>query len=134
MNRRVEKSTLFFYYSTATPPLADLLENNHALDKTFIYSYNGIGNFTVLKNFYGVVISDTLGYLDKMAFIVKESLIEGARFIDYGFDPNKTLKGLKGIDLFEGIMSKITIYSEKMFAQLFQKKNVYRYFRDKLFR
>ena len=94
--------------------------------------YGGLTNFSDLKKAYGTVWATVIGYTDNMAFIIKKSLM-GAKFIDYGFDATRTLKGLKGMALFTEIASRITIYSEKIFAQLFRKKNVFRYFRNTIF-
>ncbi len=94
--------------------------------------YGGLTNFIDLKKAHGTVLATAIGYTDNMAFIIKESLM-GAKFIDYGFDATRTLKGLKGMDLFVEIASRVTIYSEKFFAQLFRKKNFFRYFRHKIF-
>ena len=94
--------------------------------------YEGIANYDDLKKAYGVLATSWLGYFDNMSFIIKHSL-SGAKFIDKGFDASRTLKGLKGIDAYNEVMSRITVYSERFFAQLFRVKNVYRYFRHLLF-
>ena len=94
--------------------------------------YGGLTNFKDLEKAYGTVLTTFIGYSDNMPFIIKESL-KGAKFIDIGFDATRTLKGLKGMDLFTEIASRVTIYSERFFAQLFRKKNVFRYFRHKIF-
>lgn len=73
-----------------------------------------------------------MGYSDNMAFIIKNSL-KGAKFIDIGFDVTRTIKGASGMKLFTEIMSRVTIYSERIFAQLFRAKNVLRVLRHKLF-
>ena len=101
-------------------------------DKIGATVYGGLINFSDLKKSYGTVVATIIGYTDNMSFIVKKSL-SGAKFIDYGFDATRTVKGLKGLDLFVEIASRVTIYSEKFFAQLFRKKNVFRYFRHILF-
>lgn len=67
-----------------------------------------------------------------MGYIASHTLT-GAKFIDKGFDAARTLKGLKGMNLFLEVMSKATIYSEKFFAQLLRKKNVFRFLRYWLF-
>ena len=67
-----------------------------------------------------------------MAFIIKNSL-KGAKFIDIGFDVTRTIKGASGMKLFTEIMSRVTIYSERIFAQLLRAKNVLRVLRHKLF-
>lgn len=94
--------------------------------------YGGLTNFKDLEKAYGTVLATFIGYSDNMPFIIKESL-KGAKFIDIGFDATRTLKGLKGMDLFTEIASIVTIHSERFFAQLFRKKNVFRYFRHKIF-
>ena len=94
--------------------------------------YGGLTNYSELKRAYGTVLATVIGYTDNMAFIINKSLM-GAKFIDYGFDATRTLKGLKGMEVFTEIASRITIYSEKFFAQLFRKKNVFRYFRNTIF-
>ena len=94
--------------------------------------YGGLTNFKDLEKAYGTVLTTFIGYSDNMALIIKESL-KGARFIDIGFDATRTIKGLKGMDLFTEIVSRVTIYSERFFAQLFRKKNVFRYFKHKIF-
>ncbi len=67
-----------------------------------------------------------------MGYIASHTL-SGAKFIDKGFDTARTLKGLKGMDLFREVMSRTTIYSEKFFAQLLRKKNIFRFLRNWLF-
>lgn len=62
-----------------------------------------------------------------MGYIAKHTFT-GAKFIDKGFDASRTLKGLKGMDLFREVMSRVTIHSEKFLAQLLSKKNVFRFF------
>ena len=94
--------------------------------------YGGLTNYSELERTYGTVWATVIGYTDNMAFIINKSLM-GAKFIDYGFDATRTLKGLKDMELFTEIASRITIYSEKFFAQLFRKKNVFRYFRNTIF-
>ena len=94
--------------------------------------YGGLTSFKDLEKAYGTVLTTFIGYSDNMALIIKESL-KGAKFIDIGFDATRTIKGLKGMDLFTEIASRVTIYSERFFAQLFRKKNVFRYFRHKIF-
>jgi len=94
--------------------------------------YGGLTNFNDLKKTYGTILATFIGYSDNIPFIIKESL-KGAKFIDIGFDATRTIKGLKGMDLFNEIASRMTIYSERFFAQLFRKKNVFRYFRHKIF-
>ena len=94
--------------------------------------YGGLTNFKDLEKAYGTILATFIGYSDNMAFIMKESL-KGTKFIDIGFNATRTLKGLKRMDLFTEIASRVTIYSERLFAQLFRKKNVFRYFRHKIF-
>lgn len=94
--------------------------------------YGGLTNFKDLKKAYGTIFATLISYSDNMAFIIKKSL-NGAKFVDIGFDVTRTFKGLKGIDLFTEVASRVTIYSERFFAQLFRKKNVFRYFRHKIF-
>ena len=94
--------------------------------------YGGLTNYSELERASGTVLATIIGYTDNMAFIINKSLM-GAKFIDYGFDATRSLKGLKGMKLFTEIASRITIYSEKFFAQLFRKKNVFRYFRNTIF-
>ena len=67
-----------------------------------------------------------------MGYIAKHTF-SGAKFIDKGFHASRTLKGLKGKDLFVEVMSRVTIYSERFLSQLFRKKNVFRFFRHWLF-
>ena len=95
--------------------------------------YGGLTNFKGLEKTYGTVFATFIGYSDNMAFIIKESL-KGAKFIDIGFDATRTLNGLKGMELFTEIASRVTIYSERFFSQLFRIKNVFRYFRYRIFR
>ncbi len=69
-----------------------------------------------------------IGYVDNMGYIAQHTF-NGAKFIDKGFDASRTLKGLKEMDLFREVMSKVTIYSERFLSQLLRKKNVFRFFR-----
>ena len=94
--------------------------------------YKGLDNFKDLENSIGTVRASLIGYFDNMWYIAKHTF-NGAKFIDKGFDAARTLKGLKGMDLFIEVMSRVTIHSEKFLAQLLRKKNVFRFFRHWLF-
>ena len=94
--------------------------------------YKGLDNFNDLENSIGTVRASLIGYFDNMGYIAQHTF-NGAKFIDKGFDASRTLKGLKGMDLFREVMSRVTIHSEKFIAQLLRKKNVFRFFRHWLF-
>ncbi len=94
--------------------------------------YKGLDNFKDLENVYGTVGSTFIGYFHNMGYIASNTF-KGAKFIDKGFDAIRTLKGLKGMDLFREVMSRVTIYSEKFLAQLLRKKNILRYLRHRIF-
>ena len=94
--------------------------------------YKGLDNFNDLENSIGTVRASLIGYFDNMGYIAKHTF-NGAKFVDKGFDASRTLKGLKGMDLFREVMSRVTIHSEKFLAQLLRKKNVFRFFRHWLF-
>ncbi len=94
--------------------------------------YKGLDNFNDLEKSIGTVRASLIGYFDNMGYIAKHTF-NGAKFIDKGFDASRTLKGLKGMDLFREVMSRVTIHSEKFLAQLLRKKNVFRFFRHWLF-
>ncbi len=94
--------------------------------------YKGLDNFKDIEKSIGTVGASFAGYFHNMGYIALHTF-SGARFIDKGFDAARTLKGLKGMNLFLEIMSIVTIYSEKFFAQLLRKKNVFRFFGHWLF-
>jgi hypothetical protein len=88
--------------------------------------YGGLDDYLLFEKRYGSVIASLIGYSDNMIYIMMNSL-SGAKFIDYGFDASRTLS--KAIDegkLFGEIMSRFTIYSERIFARLFRRKNILR--------
>ena len=94
--------------------------------------YKGLDNFKDIKKTFGTIGASFAGYFHNMGYIASHTLA-GAKFIDKGFDATRTLKGLKGMDFFLEVMSRVTIYSEKFFAQLLRKKNILRYLRHRLF-
>lgn len=94
--------------------------------------YKGLDNFKDLEKSIGTVAASFAGYFHNMRYIAKHTFA-GAKFIDKGFDVTRTLKGLKGLDLFREVMSRVTIYSERFLSQLLRKKNVFRFFRHCLF-
>ena len=88
--------------------------------------YGGLDDYLLFEKRYGSAIASLMGYSDNMIYIMMNSL-SGAKFIDYGFDTSRTLS--KAIDegkLFGEIMSRFTIYSERIFARLFRRKNILR--------
>lgn len=64
------------------------------------------------------VMADMYGYADNMKFIASRSFT-GYKFIDIGMDVSRV--GGKGI-----VWSKFTIYSERIIATTFRKKNIVR--------
>ena len=72
-----------------------------------------------------------LGYADNMVFNA-ENAFNGTKFIDKGFDAGRSIQRVRTHGskvIFSERMSRFTIYSEKLLAQLMTQKNLYRLWR-----
>ena len=88
--------------------------------------YGGLDDYLLFEKRYGSLVATIVGYSDNMVYIMMNSL-SGAKFIDYGFDTSRTLsKAISKGNLLGEAISRITIYSERIFARLFRHKNVFR--------